>query len=179
MQRPLWTQQVLAANTQHFPHLTSPWLDVWRSSQPASWHGDTSYWTTSTEQDFGAKMAAAWWQKGQSVGTYTHWRGERQTAFWHRSRLFVITELWHRVDTRRSGLNSKEQQSIWMLPKFQTTFAAFTPGWKWLFFMAAAFLFTRQQVCSNSLLHFLFISVQTVHKGLHYSCTCFSLCPFF
>lgn len=44
------------------------------------------------------------------------WVNECHSAFWHETTLFVITELW---DFVHSGLTSKEQQSIWTLPKSQ------------------------------------------------------------
>ena len=149
-----------------FPSIKSPWLDVWHSSQPAGTE------TQVTEQHPQSRTLELRWLpcngKGQSVGAYIDCRDECQSASWHRSGLFVITESWLGVDTRRSGPDSKEQQSIRTLPESQTTFAASTPGWKWLFFMSAAFLFTRQLAGSNNLTHFPFISVQTVHKWLHY-----------
>lgn len=104
--------------------------------QPANWHRHTSYWTTSKEQDFGAKMAAVWYYRGQSVGAYKEWHDERQYASWQRTGLIVIRRLWLRVETRRFGPSSKEQQSVWMLPESRGTFSASTTGRKLLFFMS-------------------------------------------
>lgn len=86
--------------------------------QTAGWHRGSSYWATSTEE-----QDLRWLLRNSRVLTLTGILSVRLCSG-IKVGLFVIMELRLRVDTRRSGPNSKEHQSIQMLPKPKTTFAA-------------------------------------------------------
>lgn len=79
--------------------ITSSWSDV-SVLQPASWHRDTSYRATSTEQDF--TKAKIWALTLISTITASLLSGTNLDC------------LWHRPDP---GPSCEEQQNIWMWPK--------------------------------------------------------------
>lgn len=88
------------------------------------------------------------------------WVNECHSAFWHETALFVITELW---DFVRSGLTSKEQQSIWTLPKSQADVCCLcTPVELTLLHVCSFYVYVPIKPIPAE---YDSISFQVVHKG--------------
>lgn len=88
------------------------------------------------------------------------WVNECHSAFWHETALFVITELW---DFVRSGLTSKEQQSIWTLPNSQADVCCLcTPVELTLLHVCSFYVYVPIKPIPAE---YDSISFQVVHKG--------------
>lgn len=89
-----WTEQLLAAGTQHFPSNIS--MVRWPGHQPVSWHGNTS--TT-----LGLRWLPLKTLQRPKSGCF-HWSANPvPESVWHQNGLFVMRELQLSVDSGRSG----------------------------------------------------------------------------